>query len=784
MDGDKHRPKTRSQGEPTPHPRLSEVIQADRQSKKKVRRNLQPELVATQSAGSVGPHPGTSQPSFPPIPRGHLPQHPTSTPRPPFRHPELRGLISARPTLQALDLHPGLYSPILGPFDPRLEITLEQQAPPVVPPRRKSEQNLPDRFSQATTLGIAGKQVKHAFFPEEESRRSARVQLHSEVASQSQIDYFGQGKYKPLVRSPVKKLEPSVERAVVHEVERISAVASSNQTGESFVWDFDQRSPTNVDQLSSYIDRVPETQDWLSQDPFQQEVRPTAPPHTASVGSLVDQPYRHQLSTIHDDSEDSTNTSPVGQRQDDYHTATGVGLEDLTNAFDSLRVANRAIETEAQIIKVLQEQANRLQTIDPPHFEERPVTPLHIINPIPSQGHQPIVHDQQQQPPQQPPVSIISSSEQPIGRSTQLSAQQQSSSSNIQSDPKMTSLISVYVPPTQDQKWTGKTNVQRFLETYELNSDQYGWDANRKAKQLITHIDGAARYWFKSYRRDQVEKADDRDVTEDNIILDWKELRTALIKAFPSKDTPDVIEAKLRRLKYKGAMTPEEYFYRQMRLMDKLDPVMSSERRISYLLNGLDDKTARDIFLQKPTSPNEVMDHLIQLHKFDSIKGSHKVQTLSLLESEDMTSSLTKEIVNIIENRYFSNRPVSNNSTQNSTQHGGRMQTKSNRSGIGAPTFSRGRGFRKTGRGKPSVHQTPPQYYHGQHQLNNGRAVHYNLQQRGNRQGRYRDRKGGQSHQRYSSQERKVQFQDVIPAMNGKSLAMALDYYCLRCAGK
>lgn len=168
----------------------------------------------------------------------------------------------------------------------------------------------------------------------------------------------------------------------------------------------------------------------------------------------------------------------------------------------------------------------------------------------------------------------------------------------------------VYVPPfaSSGAIFDGTDNPSDFLHRYSLLASSYGWDDDTKLRNFGHHLTNYPAAWLRIYADGQAEK---------KIPLTWAETEKQFRTVFSSKDTPESLHRQIRLVKFKG--NTQKYLYELLPLLRKLDPKMSDDKLVRYLIKGCPAHLAEIITMSNPTNFETVEQLLLQSEKFHSM---------------------------------------------------------------------------------------------------------------------------------------------------------------------
>ncbi|OXA37357.1 hypothetical protein Fcan01_27863 [Folsomia candida] len=150
--------------------------------------------------------------------------------------------------------------------------------------------------------------------------------------------------------------------------------------------------------------------------------------------------------------------------------------------------------------------------------------------------------------------------------------------------------VMTFDPPPESSRYDGTTSVKEFLEYYYIVGLSQGWAGDKYSLSLPLYVKGPVLDWYRTYKSEQAKL---HGTPVDYYTCPWHTLDAALRVAFQSREVPELQEAQLACHKLTPDMTPEAYFYKAMRLIDKLDKHMNLTRKIRYLIAGLPSDMAR-----------------------------------------------------------------------------------------------------------------------------------------------------------------------------------------------
>jgi Retrotransposon gag protein len=254
-------------------------------------------------------------------------------------------------------------------------------------------------------------------------------------------------------------------------------------------------------------------------------------------------------------------------------------------------------------------------------------------------------------------------------------------------DPAAT-YVSVYMHP--DNFYDGKTSVKSFLEKYEAIAVANNWTDKQKLQNFVLHISGAVKDFYKAYQTK-------------NASFSWTDLKDAVLAAFQSKTTKEEFERKLRERRMVRNETVEDYYWNMDRLFQKVDPKMTDDRKISYLIRGIHPVVAREVYAKEPKKPEDVLAALRSIEKFNSIMGRTK-QAIHFVEHEEEANEIAEAVINKLE--HFR---VSSAGTTNSQGN----QPVTGQTGMGkASNQKKNKKFKKYAQHPPKQQNTQPIHIH------------------------------------------------------------------------
>lgn len=175
----------------------------------------------------------------------------------------------------------------------------------------------------------------------------------------------------------------------------------------------------------------------------------------------------------------------------------------------------------------------------------------------------------------------------------------------------------IYVPPfaSSGATFDGSGNASDFLHRYSLLAISYGWDDDTKTRNFSHHLTDYPAAWYRIYADTQEEK---------KVTITWAELEKAFRTVFSSKDTPESLHRQIRQVKFRG--NTQQYLYALLPLLRKLDPKMSDDKLVRYLIKGCPERLAELITMTNPTTFEKVEQLLLQSEKFHSMYPGNKNQ--------------------------------------------------------------------------------------------------------------------------------------------------------------
>ena len=239
-------------------------------------------------------------------------------------------------------------------------------------------------------------------------------------------------------------------------------------------------------------------------------------------------------------------------------------------------------------------------------------------------------------------------------------------------------------------KYDGKTNISDWLVVFKQNTGS--GDASRLSA-LPGALTGHALEWYCAQ-----ERRTDKPTT-------FKDYEEAMTKYF--KRSSESIRDELENRKQGATEESLEYFREVMRLCTLLDPTMSQEAQVRYLIRGLRPDIQRDMILLKPKTPMEFQEFLPVAAKTAALAAT----------SSDSKDKLVDTLVALLTEKTKSKEVPfqATSSTQEPNTFGGffaedQRRKQFNRESRG---YSRGRGDRGRGQGRGGNNRSLQCHYCG-----------------------------------------------------------------------
>lgn len=98
-------------------------------------------------------------------------------------------------------------------------------------------------------------------------------------------------------------------------------------------------------------------------------------------------------------------------------------------------------------------------------------------------------------------------------------------------------------------------------------------------------------------------------------------MKDVLLKSFPTKVSREEYRRQFDNKKITNRESYEDYYYGVLSLCYQLNPSMKDEEIVHYLIKGLPQRLAKEIYAKDPKTHGEVFEHLVSAAKFDSLLG-------------------------------------------------------------------------------------------------------------------------------------------------------------------
>ena len=122
-----------------------------------------------------------------------------------------------------------------------------------------------------------------------------------------------------------------------------------------------------------------------------------------------------------------------------------------------------------------------------------------------------------------------------------------------------------------------------------------------------------------------------QQLPENATVIDWDDLKKAVLASFKSKEIREEYERQLNSRKLKTGESIENYYWEILCLCEKIDRKMPEDVKVSHLLRGLHPKIAKDIYLKNPTTADDVYKQLVSFERFEYLMGHHfNISTLEM----------------------------------------------------------------------------------------------------------------------------------------------------------
>ena len=177
-----------------------------------------------------------------------------------------------------------------------------------------------------------------------------------------------------------------------------------------------------------------------------------------------------------------------------------------------------------------------------------------------------------------------------------------------------------------------KEDVQSFLNSFELACAANGIDREKYAVFLQAALFDTAQAWFTDFVN--ALKAEAKAAKKQDIMLNYDAMKKDLQTTFAFTDSA-IAEEKVRNRKQTLEDTPQSYVYDMLSLLYKLDPDMSEQRKIRFLLKDL-----RPTYLQSMTSTttNTVKAFLNKLQEIEELQHMMTANKNMLLANASPTN--------------------------------------------------------------------------------------------------------------------------------------------------
>lgn len=156
----------------------------------------------------------------------------------------------------------------------------------------------------------------------------------------------------------------------------------------------------------------------------------------------------------------------------------------------------------------------------------------------------------------------------------------------------------------------GSENVEEFITRYNTASKCNRWSESTKIDLFQTHLTSTPYKWFTMYKLE-------------NPNLKWNDLENDFLKTFtPIAQIEDLQSILDNRLQCPSE-TPLQFVYEITHLCRRIDPYMSDDKIIQYVLQGIDPEFCSQLLALQNKSLNQLKDNIYEIEKKSLLKNKN-----------------------------------------------------------------------------------------------------------------------------------------------------------------
>lgn len=197
----------------------------------------------------------------------------------------------------------------------------------------------------------------------------------------------------------------------------------------------------------------------------------------------------------------------------------------------------------------------------------------------------------------------------------------------------------------QPRRFSGEAHEcsKEFLDLFEEAALCNRWTPDVCALQFPNYLYQTAGKWWRAFKNDRIRAAAGAAVVPPT----WTQIKTAFQSAFASVGDLVNAELKLDSRKQRMDESVEQYIYEILHLCDTVDPNMSEERRVRFLLRNMREWYLTKVMPLNPTSVDEIHTHMRRLAEMKRMTEKYQERELPILSvvQESAATLEMKEMV-------------------------------------------------------------------------------------------------------------------------------------------
>lgn len=200
----------------------------------------------------------------------------------------------------------------------------------------------------------------------------------------------------------------------------------------------------------------------------------------------------------------------------------------------------------------------------------------------------------------------------------------------------------------QPRRFSGESHEcsKEFLDLFEEACSCNNWGDPLKALQFPNYLSHCAGQWWRAFKNARTRAA----VLAGTPLLPptWTEIKTAFLAAFASVGDLVNAELKLDSRKQRVDETPEQYIFDIISLCDRVDPNMSEDRRVRFVLRNLREFYLTKIMPMNPSTVEEVLTHMRRISEMKRMterSQERDIPTFPVYQGENPISMEMREMV-------------------------------------------------------------------------------------------------------------------------------------------